>query len=91
MHESSTGRHGDPSPVRWRVTTTTGLRFACRVNVVGARVEVRLTTDGDGLVCAREVSSLDAADTVAHGWLRALVARGEVDEPSAGSCTATVH
>jgi hypothetical protein len=62
--------------VRWRVTTAAGVQFACRVHVDGTRIEVRLTTREEQLVCARVVPSLDAAATVARGWLHVVVSEG---------------
>jgi hypothetical protein len=78
-------------PVRWRVTTTAGVMFICRVEVDGPRIEVRLSTSEDDLVCAREVASIDAANGVAHAWLRAVVAGGTVEGLPAGARTLTVH
>ena len=92
MHESQTIQEREnASPVRWRVTTTNGVRFACLVSISGARVEVQLTTGHDSVLCASVVSSLDAADGLAHRWLRALVAGDDVSELIAGSRADTVH
>lgn len=77
--------------VRWRVTTTTGVQFACRVNVIGARVEVRLTSATGRTVCATVVSSLDAATAVVRGWLRVLVANDGAEELIANARVDVVH
>ena len=80
MNEFRTEKEpGAASPARWRVTTRTGDSFACRVDVIGPRVEVRLTTGADTLLCARELPSLNAANIIAHGWLRAIVSGDNVD------------
>ena len=84
-------RAADAPDVRWRVTTATGIQFACRVYVIGARIEVRLTTEQDNLVCARVVSSFDAASDVVRGWLRAVVADDGVSELISGSRVDVVH
>jgi hypothetical protein len=57
----------------WRVTTATGVQFACRVHLDGGGIEVRLTTTQEQLVCAKAVPSLHAAGEVVRGWLRAVV------------------
>jgi hypothetical protein len=72
------------------VTTTAGAQFTCRVEVDGPRVEVRLSSDDD-LVCVREVSSVEAANGVAHAWLRAVVAGGAVNALAPGVSPVTVH
>ena len=74
------GKHGDAPDVRWRVTTPNGNQFACRVYTTGPRIEVRLMTGDEELLCARVVPSVDAAATVACRWLRAVVAGEAVSE-----------
>jgi hypothetical protein len=66
--------------VRWRVTTATGVQFACLVQVDGTGIEVRLTTSQEQLVCARVVPSLDDAAKVARGWLHAVVSDSGLSE-----------
>ena len=84
-------KRADAPDVRWRVTTATGIQFACCVYVIGARIEVRLTAEPDDLVCARVVSSLDAASDVVSGWLRLVVANNGVSELISGSRLEVVH
>lgn len=92
MHEADQKRTGVDAPdVRWRVRTATGATYACRVCIVGARIEVRLTTRQDELVCARVVSSLDAASTVVRGWLRAVVSSDDVSRLIAGGPVEVIH
>ena len=81
----------DAPDVRWRVTTATGVQFACRVQISGARIEVRLTAEPDDLVCARVVSSLDAASDVDSGWLRLVVANNGVGELMSSPRVEVVH
>ena len=83
----------DAPDVRWRVTTATGVQFACRVYIIGARIEVRLTTEQDNLlcVCARVVPSFDAAGDVVRGWLHEIVANASVSAPLSGSGVDVVH
>jgi hypothetical protein len=91
MHQSDVQKDQGDAPVRWRITTATGVRFACRVVITGARIEVRLTTGSNDLVCATVVPTLDAAQGIAHGWLRALVAGDDVDRLAARSRADVVH
>ena len=92
MHAAHQKRtRADAPDVRWRVTTATGVTFACRVRIAGARIEVRLTTRQDELVCARVVPSLDAASDVVRGWLRAVVSNDDVSELISGSPVDVVH
>lgn len=69
--------------VRWRVTTPDGVQFTCRVQTTGTRVEVRLMTGDEELLCVSVVPTLDVAGTVARRWLRAVVAGESVSDPSA--------
>ena len=92
MHVSDDSNTGEkPSHERWRVTTAIGAKFACRVYISGAQIEVRLTTEDGALVSDRVVSSIDAANSVAHGWLRALVADEGFNEQSVSSRVHAVH
>ncbi len=70
-HDESTRESA--ADVRWRVTTAEGIQVACRVHVDDTRIEVRLTTGQEQLVCARVVPSLDDAGKIARGWLHAVV------------------
>ena len=83
-------KRADAPDVRWSVRTATGDKFTCRVCITGARIEVRLTTNRDRLVCARVVPSLDAAGEVVRGWLRAVVAN-EISGLNSGSASEVVH
>jgi hypothetical protein len=91
MSRFDDGQLTDRSDLRWRVTTPTGLRYACRVRVVGFRLEVRLTTEEEHLVCARVVTSFDAARDIARGWLRSIVATGGIDGVDPGSRVEITH
>ena len=84
-------KQGESPEVRWRVTTPTGDRFACRVCASGARIEVQLTTGQDDLVCARVVPSFDAARDSANRWLRAVLADDNVVEGDATPLADIVH
>ena len=84
-------RVADATEVRWRVTMPTGVQFACRVYIIGARIEVRLTTELDTLVCVRVVPTFDAASEVVRGWLHAVVANDGVSELISASRVDVVH
>jgi hypothetical protein len=85
------GKRADAPDVRWRVTTGSGVQFACCVCITGARIEVRLTTEQDDLVCARVVPSLDAASAVVRGWLHVVVSSNGVSELISASRADVVH
>ena len=85
------GRRADQAGVRWRVTTPSGDQFACRVRATGTRVEVRLTTGQDDVVCVRDVPSYDEARAVVNRWLRAVIAGGQRGDTAAGPSTHVVH
>ena len=84
-------RRADASDLRWQVTTATGAQFVCTVWDIGGRIEVRLTTEQDELVCATGVTSLDAASDVARNWLRTVVANNGVGDLIRGPWVETVH
>ena len=84
-------KRADVPDVRWRVTTATGAQFACRVYIIGARIEVRLTTEQGSLVCARAAPSLEAADALVRRWLSVVVAKDGVGELLSGLLVEVVH
>jgi len=81
----------DAPDVRWRVTTATGVQFVCRVYIIGAGIEVRLTSDHDELVCAKAVATLDAATDVVRDWLRTIVADDGIETLIRNASPNVVH
>jgi hypothetical protein len=75
------GKQTGETDVRWRVTTPSGLEFTCRVYSNHSRIEVSLTDGDDALLCARVVSSAEAAGILARRWLRVVVSGETVSEP----------
>ena len=80
MYGADRNKGGVHTPdVRWRVTTPSGMTFACVVDVHDGHVDVRLMTTSNELVCARRVPSVDAATVVVRRWLQVVLAN-EVSE-----------
>jgi hypothetical protein len=77
--------------VRWRVITTTGAQFACRVSIIGACIEVWLADEHGQRVCTRVVASFDAATAVVRSWLRTIVADDGVEAVIASTPLTSVH
>jgi hypothetical protein len=91
MRSFEDSRRKDSGDTRWQVTTPTGLRYVCRVWVVGSRIEVRLTTEQDALVCSRVVTSFDVARDIARSWLRSIVDTGGTTEVDPGPRADVTH
>jgi hypothetical protein len=91
MPTSQNGSSASATDVRWRVTTRTGAQFACCVQVIGARIEVQLTTEYGHSLATRVVGTPDAATYVARKWLRALLDNQDPAELSRNDRSVVVH